>query len=116
MMTSSMGPMAQLYKLHERVTQKGQKVHFVEIESVGEDDSHALEMQIFALCCFEIVGPPSEKFPKEKEYALVVLKARPVGREYEWWTESVLFPYTPASYKAPDKPVGDSHGEAGHSH
>jgi hypothetical protein len=28
----------------------------------------------------------------------------------------VVFPYKPASYVAPEKPVGDSHGEGGHPH
>jgi Domain of unknown function (DUF4190) len=118
MMMSTMGPLAQLHKLQSRITEsKGQKVNFVELEGVGEDDGHGLEMQIYALCLYEIVGPPSEKFPKEKEYSLVILKARPSGREYEWWTDSVVYPYTPSSYKAPAKPVGDSHGgEEGHAH
>jgi Domain of unknown function (DUF4190) len=117
MMEAGMGPMMALYKLHDRIiAAKGQKVRFVRLEGVGEDEGHGLEMQIFAFGLFEIEGPPSEKFSKEKEYALAVLKARPKGREYEWWTESVLYPYTPASYVAPVKPVGDSHGEGGHSH
>jgi hypothetical protein len=117
MMEASVGPFAQLLKLHERIaTSKGQKVRFVEIEHVGDDEGHGLEMQIFATALFEITGPPSKKFPAEKQYALAVLKARPKGRQYEWWSENVMFPYTPASYIVPDKPVGDSHGEAGHAH
>jgi uncharacterized protein DUF4190 len=116
-MELSMGPLAQMYKLHERITAaKGQKVRFIEIERVGEDDGNGLEMQIFATALFEVVGPPSEKFPAERQYALAVLKARPKGRTYEWWSETMMFPYTPATYKVPDKPVGDSHGEGGHSH
>jgi hypothetical protein len=116
-MAENLGPIAQLNKLHDRVTSsKAQKVHFVKIEQVGEDEGHGLELQIFALALFEVEGPPSAKFPEEKEYALAVLKARPKGRVYEWWTESVVFPYKPASYVAPLKPVGDSHGEGGHSH
>jgi hypothetical protein len=113
----SVGPMAQMNKLHERITStKGQRVHFVGIENLGEDDGHGLEMQIYALGLFAIEGPPSAKFPEEKQYAMAILKARPVGREYEWWVESVVFPYKLASYVVPDKPVGDSHGEGGHSH
>ena len=88
LMQSSVGPLAQLNSLQERIkSAKGQKVNFVSLERVGEDEGHGLEMQIFALGLFEIVGPPSEKFPKEKEYALAILKARPAGREYQWWTE-----------------------------
>ena len=118
MMEQSMGPLAQLNKLHDRITAaKGQKVRFMGIERVGEDEGHGLEMQIFALGLFEIVGPPSKNFPEEKQFALAILKARPKGGKYEWWTESVVFPYTPATYNEPVKPVGDSHGgEAGHSH
>jgi hypothetical protein len=117
MMLSTMGPLAQLHKIEARIkSSKGQKVNFITIESVGEDDGHGLEMQIYATALFEIVGPPSKEFPKEKEYALALLKARPAGRQYEWWAESVLFPYTPATYQAPEKPVGDSHGGDGHDH
>ena len=81
------------------------------LKRVGEDEGTGLELQIFALGLFEIDGPASNKFPEEKQYALAVLKARPKGRQYEWWTESVVFPYSPASYVAPEKPVGDSHSE-----
>ena len=117
MMEGSVGPLAQLNKLHERITSsKGQKVRFVELERVGEDDSSGMELQVFATALFEIDGPTSEKFPAEKQYALAVLKARPKGGKYEWWTETVVFPYTPATYTVPDKPVGEGHGEGGHSH
>jgi hypothetical protein len=117
MLTTTMGPLAKLNLLQERIkSSKGQKVNFVGIEQVGEDEGHGLELQIFAFGLFEIVGPPSKKFPNEKEYALAILKARPVGQKYEWWTESVLYPYTPKTYVAPEKPVGDSHGDDGHGH
>jgi Domain of unknown function (DUF4190) len=116
-MESSVGPLAQLTKLHERIaSSKEQKVRFIELERVGEDEQGGLELQVFATALFEIAGPPSEKFSAEKEYALAVLKARPKGRTYEWWADTVLFPYKPATYKVPEKPVGDSHGEAGHAH
>jgi hypothetical protein len=117
MMESRVGPMAQVTKLHERITSsKGQKVRFVQLERVGEDEGTGLELQVFATALFEIAGPPSAKFPEEKQYALAVLKARPKGGKYEWWSDTVMFPYTPATYNVPVKPVGDSHGEGGHSH
>jgi hypothetical protein len=109
-MEMMLGPLGSLVNLRKRLTgSKGQDVRFVKLESVGEDDSHGLELQLFALALFEITGPPSAEFPEPQQYALGVLKARPKGRQYEWWTESVKFPYTPRTYEAPVKPVDDGH-------
>jgi hypothetical protein len=118
-MAELMGPLAQFNGLHERLSSsKGQDVHFVRLESVGEDEGRGQEMQIYALALFQIDGPASKKFPEERQYVLVVMKARPVGREYEWWTDGVVFPYTPSSYVPKEAPVGDGHdhGGGGHSH
>jgi hypothetical protein len=118
-MAETMGPLAQLNGLHERLaSSKGQDVHFVRLEAVGEDEGRGAEMQIYALALFQIDGPASEKFREGRQYALAVLKARPVGREYEWWTEGVMFPYTPKSYVPSEASVGDGHDHAGggHSH
>jgi hypothetical protein len=117
MLQASSGPLAQLNALQDRLaSSKGQEVHFIRIEHVGDDVGHGLEMQIFATALYEIVGPASKKFPEEKQHALAILKARPNGREYEWWTETVVFPYMPASYVPEVKPASDGHGEGGHSH
>jgi hypothetical protein len=115
MMEAHMGPLAQLTALRDRLaSSKSEEIHFVRIEAVGEDDSHGgSEIPIFALALYEINGPANEKFPDKKQYALVILKARPSGREYEWWAESVRFPYVPESYAPAEHPVDDGHG---HSH
>ena len=52
----------------------------------------------FAL--FEVKGPGSKEFPEKKQYALAVFKGRPKGRQYEWWVESVKFPYKPQTFGA----------------
>jgi hypothetical protein len=110
-MGMTMGPMAALNKLTERIkSSKGQKVRFVKIEGVGDDEGRAAEVQIYALALFEIEGPASKSFPDEKQSALAVLKARPKGRQFEWWADSVIFPYTPSTYVKPDAPVDDGHG------
>jgi hypothetical protein len=77
---------------------------------------YGIALQIYATALFEVVGQPSKKYPEEKQFALAVLKARPVGREYEWWSETVVFPYVPATYVPVVKPAGEGHGEGGHSH
>ena len=117
MMQMSVGPMAQLNKLHSRITStKGQHVRFVRLEGVGDDEGRTQEMQVFALALFEINGPVSKEFPEEKQYVLAVLKAKPSGRQFEWWSENVVFPYTPSTFVAPAKPVGDGHDHGGGGH
>ncbi len=116
MMEMKMGPLAQLFALRSRIAaSKQQDVHFVGIEGVGEAESGGLEVQVYALAVYEVVGPPTKEFPEPKQYALALLKARPKGREYQWWADNVTFPYTPRSYTPPAKPVGDGHDHAGGS-
>jgi hypothetical protein len=110
LMEMMMGPMGHLINLRKRLASQDQQVKFVEIESVGDDDSHGTELQVFATAVFEITGPPTKEFPEPRQYALAILKARPHGRQYEWWTESVRFPYKPRTYVATPKPADDGHG------
>jgi hypothetical protein len=118
MMESSMGPQAKMNKLMDRIksAEGPTTVRFVSIETVGDETGHGIEMQIIATALYEVEGPPSKKFPEGKQFVLAVLKARPKGREYEWWSETILFPYVPASFVPVEKPVGEGHGEGGHSH
>ncbi len=115
MMEAKMGPLAQLIELRKRLAaSKSEDIHFVKIEGVGEDDGHGLEMQIYAAALYEVNGPGNKDFPEKTQYALAIIKARPVGREYEWWTQSVQFPYQPQTYVAPVAPVDDGHGHGAH--
>jgi hypothetical protein len=41
------------------------------------------------------------------------VKAVPVNGKYDWWVQQFVFPYTPRSYVAPEKPVVDEHGHEG---
>jgi hypothetical protein len=118
MMESSMSPLAKANTLIERIKSAPgpTSVRFVDIETSGNDTGHGTELQIYATALYEIVGPPSKKYPEEKQFALAILKARPNGREYEWWSETMVFPYTPATYVPVENPAGDGHGEGGHSH
>jgi Domain of unknown function (DUF4190) len=117
MMESKMGPLGQLSAIRSRLAaSKDEDIHFVKIERVGEDEGHGLEMQIFALALFEVVGPGNKEFPEKQQFALAVLKARPKGREYEWWTDSIVFPYKPQSYTPTEKAVGDGHNHAEGGH
>jgi hypothetical protein len=113
MMDSKLGPLAQLFALRSRIAaSKQQDVHFVGIEGVGDAESGGLEVQVYALAVYEVVGPPTREFPEPKQYALALLKARPKGREYQWWADNITFPYTPRSYTPPTKQVGDGHDHA----
>jgi hypothetical protein len=117
MIESNMGPMAQLVALRKRLAaSKSENIHFVKIEGVGEEEGHGLELQIYAFALYEIDGPGNSEFPEKQQFALAILKARRLGRETEWWTESVKFPYKPATFKAPEAPVGDGHDHGGGGH
>lgn len=65
------------------------------------------------LAVYEINGPASKEY-ESKEFALVVLKGMiPEGsKSYDWWVEDLRYPYKPATYVIPDKPVDDGHGHA----
>jgi hypothetical protein len=120
MMEMSMGPMAKMLKLHQRLSStKGQNVKFVRIEAVGDDEGLGADMKIYALALYEIDGPTSTAFPEEREYAIALMKARRTGRIYDWWVDSVIYPVNPKSYALPQEPAGDTHGhggEGGHPH
>ena len=114
MMQQSMGPLAQMFKLQKRLSStKGQEVKFVKIEAVGDEVGMGTDLKIYALALFRIEGPPSKDSPLDHEHILAVMKARPVGRVYEWWVEQTMYPYTNQTYSPPE-PVG--HDEDGHGH
>ncbi len=113
MIQQNMGPLSQLLNFQERVsTLKGQHVHFIRLESVGDEATLGPFVLVYAFALFEIEGPTSKKFHEPHEYVLAVMKARPVGRVYEWWVETLVYPYTPLSYVPQNKAVDDGHGHA----
>jgi hypothetical protein len=61
---------------------------------------------------------PNRSTPGDKEtFLLAVMKGMKNEKGvYEWWVDDVRFPYKPASYTPPTKPVDDGHGhgEGGH--
>jgi hypothetical protein len=102
--------MGDLLALQRRLaSSKDQKVHFVSIEGIGEDNSRS-ELQVYGLGLYEVEGPATKQFPQEHEYALAIFKARPKGRHYDWWVEDIKFPYLRKSYVAATAPVDDGHG------
>ena len=104
--------MAELTVLRDRLASSPHEtVSFVAIEDVGEDPNPR-SFQIYALGLYEVEGPGSKDFPEKHQYALAMLKAKPKGRSYEWWSDGMKFPYVPKSYVAPSKPVDDGHGHA----
>jgi hypothetical protein len=114
MMEENVGALSLLMNLQKRMAStKGQDAHFVQLEAVGDDVGHGIEVQIYALALYQIDGPASKAFPSERQYALAIMKARPKGREYEWWVDSLVFPYTPKTYTPPEAPVGDGHDHGG---
>ncbi len=114
MMEQSMGPLSQMLKLQKRLAStKGQEIKFVKIAAVGDEVGLGTDLKIYALALYRIEGPPSKDSPLDHEHVLAVMKARPVGRVYEWWVDTVMYPYTNQTYSPPE-PVG--HDEDGHGH
>jgi hypothetical protein len=103
-----------LLSLNKRLkASKDEHIKFVEIETVGVDDSRGMEMPIFALAVYEVNGPGNKEFPEKQQYAMAVIKGRLKDKKYEWWVEDVRFPYTPKSYVPPAAgPPDDGHGHA----
>ncbi len=113
MIQQNMGPLSQLLNLQERVsTLKGQDVRFIQLEAIGEEATLGPVVLVYAFALFEIEGPTNKKFHEPHEYVLAVMKAKPAGSVYEWWVETLVYPYTPLSYVAPEKAADDGHGHA----
>ena len=103
----------QLLALNRRLkASSNEHVEFVKIEGVGEDDSHASEIPIYAFALYAVHGAGNKEFPEQEQYALAILKGRQKGKEYEWWVDDVRFPYKPKSYVPPVAAPDDGHGHA----
>jgi hypothetical protein len=110
MFDQKMGP---FNKIRGRLTAaEGEDIHFVKIESTGLDEGHGLELGIYALAVFELEGPGSKEFPEKQQFAAALIKAKPKGKQYDWWVEDYIFPYKPSSFVPAEKPVDDGHGHA----
>lgn len=107
--------MGQMLALQKRLASSAeQKIHYVRIESLGEDDNHG-QLLAYALALYELEGPAPKGHPEqEHQYVLAILKGRQKGRQYDWWVEDIRYPYTPQSYVT-QAPLVDDDGH-GHAH
>jgi len=87
----------------------GQEIHFSKIENQSTDG-----LAIIATALLELHGPPTKPY-RDQEYALLNLKADGRKSRYEWWVESIIYPYEPSTFVPAPKPVDDGHGH-GHAH
>ena len=103
-----------LRALKTGLEEPGAQFHFRQIEGIGESSS---SLEAYALYDVHL---PSGKKPDEKDsFALAIMHQVKGDHKLEWYVEKVQFPYKPASYVAPVKPVDDGHGHgegADHSH
>jgi hypothetical protein len=93
--------------LKQAASAPGSEVHFEGIETHGLDG-----LTPYAGAVFD-VHVPNAPTPEQKENsAFVLMKAaqNPKTTRYEWYVESVQYPYKRASYTTPTKPVDDGHG------
>lgn len=99
---------APLKNLTERLKSSAdQKIAFKGVEYQTQDT----DTLPLILGLFEIDGPATGRH-EAKEFAAVAFKGMiPEGsRSYEWWVDEIRYPYTPATYSPPVKPVDDGHG------
>ncbi|MFO0910176.1 MAG: DUF4190 domain-containing protein [Isosphaeraceae bacterium] len=97
-----------LHDLKDRLAEPEAAARFVEIEGHGDDGTNMVATALYE------VHLPKRSTPGPKDtHALAILKGRKEKGKYEWWVEDVRFPYEPASYVAPEKPVDDGHGHDG---
>lgn len=104
---------APLRNLSERLKESGAPgISFRNVEFQGLDnDNLPLILAVYEL------DDPAHKDHKDHgadEMAAVVFKGMvPEGSKgYEWWADEVRYPYKPATYEPPVKPVDDGHGHA----
>jgi len=108
---------APLKSLHERLkSSPEQRISFKRVE--GQSDESDMTPVILAV--FDIEGPAT-KDHQGHELALGVIKGLipDNSNKYEWWVDDLRYPYQPASYVIPQKPVDDGHGHGsddGHGH
>lgn len=95
-----------------RLNEPGADIHFSKIESHNDDGR-----MLYAAALYD-VHLPNRSTPGDKDaFLLAVMKGMKNEKGvYEWWVEDVRFPYKPASYVPPTKPVDDGHGHGEDSH
>lgn len=113
MMTSKLGPgmtdpeLEKLQQFKQVVDGEGVDLHFMKIETHGTD-----KVSPFAAALFE-VHQPEGKGPHEGEtFALLVMKGVKANGKFDWWIESLVYPYKPASYTPSIAKADDGHGHA----
>lgn len=105
--------LAPLRDLKARLDEPNAEVRFVKIEGIGETG-----LQVDAYALYE-VKMPERSTPGDKEgFALAIMHQAKHDGKVDWWVEKISFPYKPASFVAPEKPVDDGHGHGsgGHDH
>jgi Domain of unknown function (DUF4190) len=110
MMEQKTGAMRNLKKL--LASSKDEEIHFVKINSVGQDESRGSDVTLYAVAVFEVEGPGNKEFPEKHQNAAVVFKGNAKGRHYEWWVDEMKFPYNLETIAPSVKPVDDGHGHA----
>jgi hypothetical protein len=99
--------MAPYRSLKNAIAEPGSEFHFREIEGQGNDGTVSYAQALYEL---HRANPKPPEGPVS--FALALLKGTKTGGKYEWWVENVVYPYKPASYVAPEKPIEESHGHA----
>jgi len=97
----------QLKNLKKEVSENGADLDFLRIETHGNEKLTSYASALFAV--HPAAGKPSHE---DERFALVVIKGVTEKNKPEWWVESVIFPYKPASYTPPIAKADDGHGHA----
>lgn len=97
-------------ELKKRMAEPGAEIHYESVESHGEEG-----LNPFAAVVFEVHSPQAKKAAEKEQRALAFMRGtKTKGGRYEWWVETLTFPYTPTGtpFQPPAKAVDDGHGHA----
>ena len=97
-------------ELKKRLAEPGAEIHYESVESHGEEG-----LNPYAAVLLKVHSPQAKKPDEVAQRALAFLRgSKTKGGRYEWWVDSLTFPYTPSGtpFQPPSKPVDDGHGHA----
>jgi hypothetical protein len=100
---------AQLLALKRAIDTPGSDIHFNKIEATDDDGRVLLASAVYKL---HTTDPKTGK--EVEDYALAGMKAIKSDDVYQWWVDTVVYPYKLGTHVKAEAPVDDGHGHGGH--
>ena len=92
--------MASLVNLRKALAPKDAHLHFIDIETHGQDEGMGNTIQYYAAALYEVEDSPRQGRIKAPPVRPGPLQGRALkGRHYDWWVEVSISLIGPKSYK-----------------